>query len=118
MAKLIWLQPVILAFLFCFATARNQSYPVLDYSESAQMDAAFRPSPKLVFQIVDRPRQFSQGARLNGIFAVLKVAYRTLRYAGLAEQELGRKLLGSCPDFIQVFRIHHSFVFPKRLIHW
>src|SRR4029077_7223546 len=67
---------------------------------------------------MDRPRQFSEGTRLDGILSVLKVSDRTLGNAGLAREELGRKLLGSLSNFFQVFRIHYSLVFPKRPFHW
>jgi hypothetical protein len=65
---------------------------------------------------MDRPCQFSVGMRLDGIFPVLKVSYRTLGNTGLASEELSGKLPGSRPDFFQIFRINYSFVFPKRLI--
>src|SRR5438270_517391 len=67
---------------------------------------------------MDRPCQFSEGTRLDGILSVLKVSDRTLGNAGLAREELGRKLLGSLSNFFQVFRIHYSLVFPKRPFHW
>src|SRR4029077_16370156 len=37
----------------------------------------------------------------------------TLSSAGLAREELSGKLLGSCPDFVEVFRIHYPLVFHE-----
>ena len=34
----------------------------------------------------------------------------------LSREEFRGKLLGSCSDLIQIFRIHYPFVFTKRLI--
>src|SRR5437588_3189407 len=64
------------------------------------------------------PCQFSKGAGLDSVLAFLEVSYRTLGNTGLAREELGRKLLGSCSNFFQVFRIRYSLVFPKRPFHW
>src|SRR5262249_33250787 len=71
-----------------------------------------------VRQIVNRSCQLSKGARSDGIFPVLEVSYRTLCNAGLAREELSGKLLGPGPNFVEVFRIHYSLVFSKRLMHW
>ena len=52
-----------------------------------------------VLQIMDRPCQFSEGARLDRVLAILKVSYRALCDAGLAREKFRGKLLGSCSDF-------------------
>ena len=44
---------------------------------------------------MDRPCQFSEGARLDRILPIFKASYRTLRNAGLSREELSGKLLGS-----------------------
>ena len=63
---------------------------------------------------MDRPYQLSESTRLDGVFSVLKVSYRTLDNAGLAREELSRKLLGSCPDLVEVFRIHYQLTRGRR----
>jgi len=69
---------------------------------------------RFVLQIMDRPYQLSESTRLDGVFSVLKVSYRTLDNAGLAREELSRKLLGSCPDLVEVFRIHYQLTRGRR----
>ena len=59
---------------------------------------------RFVLQIVDRPRQFAQGARLYSVSALFEIPYRTFGNAGLAREEFSGKLLGSCSDFVEVFR--------------
>jgi hypothetical protein len=72
--------------------------------------------PAFVFQIMHSPCQFSESTRLDSIFPIFKVSYRTLGNAGHAGEEFGRKLFGSCSNLIKVFGIHYSFVFPKNLV--
>ena len=73
-------------------------------------------SHKCVLQVMGRSCQFSEGPRLNRILPVLEISYRTLRNARLARKQLCGKLLGFGSDLIEVFRVHHPFVFSKGLI--
>ena len=56
-----------------------------------------------VLQIMDRSRQLSESARLDGIFSILETSDGAFGNSGLAREKPRGKLFCCCPNLVQIF---------------